>query len=96
MGHNGALAGWGTYVLGASNRAQSAGAFVGGLAGAALGLSIGRSMTEADAVGAAFGSDIGAMIGWGTMEALRGKRDCNSDPVLTVVCTAQPPALEQN
>lgn len=89
MGHNGALAGWGTmYAIGATNRAQAAGAFVGGLAGASLGLSVGRSMTEADAVGAAFGSDIGALIGWGTMEAIRGKETCtpNPDPFLPSNC----------
>jgi hypothetical protein len=77
MGHNGALAGWATmYVLHASNHAQSGGAFVGGLAGATLGVAIGRDMTEADAVGAAFGSDIGALIGWGTTEAIRGRETC--------------------
>jgi hypothetical protein len=77
MGHNGALAGWATmYVFSAANRAQSAGAFVGGLTGAALGLSFARNMTEADAVGAAFGSDIGALIGWGTAEAIRGRETC--------------------
>jgi hypothetical protein len=89
MGHNGALAGWGTmYVLGASNRAQSGGAFVGGLAGAALGVGIGRSMTEADAVGAAFGSDIGAIIGWGAMEAIRGDQTCTQpDPTQPQICS---------
>jgi hypothetical protein len=82
MGHNGALAGWAAmYVFNASHRAQSAGAFVGGLAGAALGLGSARGMTEADAVGAAFGSDIGALIGYGTMEAIRGKETCTVDPV---------------
>jgi hypothetical protein len=81
MGHNGALAGWGTmYAIGATNRAQAAGAFVGGLSGASLGLSLGRSMTEADAVGAAFGSDIGALIGWGTAEAVRAKEACPTSP----------------
>ena len=88
MGHNGALAGWGTmYVLGASNRAQSGGAFVGGLTGAALGVAIGRGMTEADAVGAAFGSDIGALIGWGTMEAIKGKQTCSVNPGVSVKCS---------
>jgi hypothetical protein len=89
MGHNGALAGWATtYVLGASNRAQSGGAFVGGLAGAALGVGIGRSMTEADAVGAAFGSDIGAIIGWGAMEAIRGDQTCTQpDPTQPQICS---------
>jgi hypothetical protein len=90
MGHNGALAGWATmYAIGATNRAQSAGAFVGGLTGATLGLSVARNMTEADAVGAAFGSDIGALIGWGTTEAIRGKETCtpSSDPFTPPVCT---------
>jgi hypothetical protein len=89
MGHNGALAGWATmYVLGASNRAQSGGAFVGGLAGAGLGVGIGRSMTEADAVGAAFGSDMGAIIGWGAMEAIRGDQTCTQpDPTLPPNCS---------
>ena len=78
MGHNGALAGWATMyaVGGADDRAQAAGAFVGGLTGATLGLTFARNMTEADAVGAAFGSDIGALIGWGTTEAIRGKETC--------------------
>jgi hypothetical protein len=90
MGHNGALAGWAVmYTLGATNHAQSAGAFVGGLTGASLGVGIGRNMTEADAVGAAFGSDIGALIGWGTAEAIRGRNTCtaNPDPLLTPNCS---------
>jgi hypothetical protein len=89
MGHNGALAGWATmYVLHANNRAQSAGAFVGGLTGASLGLGIGRNMTEADAVGAAFGSDIGALIGWGATEAIRGQETCTQpNQVLPPSCT---------
>jgi hypothetical protein len=83
MGHNGALAGWAAmYVFNADDRAQAAGAFVGGVAGTALGLGSARGMTEADAVGAAFGSDIGALIGYGTMEAIRGKETCTVDPVL--------------
>ena len=81
MGHNGALAGWGTmFIFGASNRAQSAGAFVGGLTGTTLALSIGRHMTEADAVGAAFGSDIGALIGYGIAETIRGPETCTTSP----------------
>jgi hypothetical protein len=90
MGHNGALAGWATmYAIGATHRAQSAGAFVGGLTGASLGVGIGRNMTEADAVGAAFGSDIGALIGWGTAEAVRGSHTCtaNPDPTLPPNCS---------
>jgi hypothetical protein len=90
MGHNGALAGWATmYAIGATNRAQSAGAFVGGLTGASLAVGIGRNMTEADAVGAAFGSDIGALIGWGTAEAIRGRKTCtpNPDPALPPNCS---------
>ena len=84
MGHNGALAGWGTmYIFDASDQGQAAGAFIGGIAGTALGVGLGRGMTEADAVGAAFGSDIGALIGWGTVEALRGDDRCTTitDPV---------------
>jgi hypothetical protein len=85
MGHNGALAGWATmYVFDAGNRGQSAGAFVGGLTGAALGLTAARGMTEADAVGSAFGSDFGALVGWGTMEAIRGKATCTQNPVTFV------------
>jgi hypothetical protein len=81
MGHNGALAGWGAmYAVGATNRAQSGGAFVGGLTGATLGVAIARNMTEADAVGAAFGSDMGALIGWGAMEAIKGKQTCTFTP----------------
>lgn len=81
LGHNGALAGWATtYLFDAPSRTQSAGAFIGGLTGAALGLRIARGMTEADAVGAAFGSDIGALIGWGTTEAIRGEETCTLNP----------------
>jgi len=77
MGRNGTLAGWATmYVFNASDRAQAAGAFVGGLAGTALGLSVARHMTEADATGTGFGADVGALIGWGTMEAIRGSETC--------------------
>jgi len=89
MGHNGTLAGWATmYVFNASDRAQAAGAFIGGLTGTALGVGIGRNMTEADAVGASFGSDVGALIGWGMMEAIRGEETCtpNADPFATPVC----------
>src|SRR5437868_6679813 len=79
MGHNGALAGLATmYVFNTGDRGQAAGAFVGGLAGTALGLGIGRNMTEADAVGAAFGSDVGALIGWGIAEAIRGGETCTT------------------
>ena len=82
MGLNGALVGWGTtYLLGAGDRAQFAGAFIGGLTGSALGVRIARNMTEADAVGAAWGSDIGALIAFGTMEALRGEDTCSFDPL---------------
>jgi hypothetical protein len=90
MGHNGALAGWAAmYVAGASNRAQSGGAFVGGLTGATLGVAIARNMTEADATGAAFGSDVGALIGWGTAESIRGSTTCtaNPDPTLAPTCS---------
>ncbi len=79
MGHNGALAGWATmYMFSGSDQGQAAGAFIGGLGGAALGVSLGRGMTESDAVGAAFGSDIGALIGWGTAEAIRGDEKCTT------------------
>lgn len=79
MGHNGALAGWGTmYMFDASDQGQAAGAFIGGLAGTALGVGLGRGMTEADAVGAAFGSDVGALIGWGVTEAIRGGDKCTT------------------
>jgi len=79
MGHNGALAGWATmYLFRAGDQGQAAGAFVAGLAGSALGVGLGRGMTEADAVGAAFGSDVGALIGWGASEALRGRETCTN------------------
>ncbi|HEV7389418.1 MAG TPA: hypothetical protein VGN73_12475, partial [Gemmatimonadaceae bacterium] len=79
MGHNGALAGWATmYIFDASDQGQAAGAFIGGIGGAALGVTLGRGMTEADAVGAAFGSDIAALIGWGTAEAIRGDEECTT------------------
>ena len=79
MGHNGALAGWATmYIFDAGDQGQAAGAFIGGIAGSAIGVGLGRNMTEADAVGSAFGSDLGALIGWGTAEALRGGETCTT------------------
>lgn len=91
MGLNGALAGWATtYLLSAGDRAQFAGAFIGGLTGATIGVRAARNMTEADAVAAGFGSHIGALIAFGTMEALRGNRDCTFDPLtLTESCTTR-------
>ncbi len=87
LGHNGALAGWATaYVLHGSDEAQGAGAFLGGIGGAALGLSVARNMTEADAVGAGFGSDIGALIGLGAAETLRGESHCDQQPTGEIVC----------
>ena len=89
MGHNGTLTGWATmYVLSGGRRAQAAGAFAGGLAGTAVGLSAGRNMTEADAVGSAFGSDVGALIGYGTAEFIRGRETCtpSPDPALPPAC----------
>jgi hypothetical protein len=80
MGFNGALAGWGiAYLLHAQDKAQYAGGFIGGVTGATIGVRVARNMTEADAVAAGFGSDIGAMIAFGAMEALRGSRDCTFD-----------------
>ncbi|MFL5593790.1 MAG: hypothetical protein ACJ785_04160, partial [Gemmatimonadaceae bacterium] len=80
MGHNIALAGLATmYLFSADDRAQSAGALVGGLAGTGLGLRFARNMTEADAVGTGFGSDLGALIGLGVSTAIRGDRVCTLD-----------------
>lgn len=77
MGHNIAAAGAATvYLFGGGDRAQSAGAFVGGMTGAMLGLRVARRMTEADAIGAGFGSNISALIALGTVEAIRGDRGC--------------------
>jgi hypothetical protein len=88
MGLNGTLAGWGTmYIFNAGDRAMAAGAFVGGLAGTTLALSAARGMTEADAAGMAFGSDIGALIGYGTMEAIRGKETCTVDQAFFETCS---------
>jgi hypothetical protein len=89
MGLNGALAGWATtYLFDAGSKGQYAGAFIGGLTGATIGVKAARNMTEADAVATGFGSDIGALIGFGTMEALRGRRDCTFDPLtFTESCT---------
>ncbi len=91
MGLNGALAGWATtYLFNAGDRGQYAGAFIGGLAGATLGVRAARNMSEADAVAAGFGSDIGALIAFGTMEALRGSSDCTFDPVTFIEsCTTR-------
>jgi hypothetical protein len=81
-GLNGALTGWATtYLLNGGSKVQYAGAFIGGLAGATIGVRAARDMTEADAVATGFGSDIGALIAFGTMEALRGNRDCTINPV---------------
>jgi hypothetical protein len=78
-GRNGALAGWATtYLFHAGDRGQYAGAFVGGLTGATLGVRIARHMSEADAIGAGFGSNIGALIAWGTTEAIKGESTCTS------------------
>ena len=88
-GFNGGLAGWGaTYLVGGKGRAQSAGAFIGGITGTALGLRASKHMTEAEAVGSGFGSDLGAIIAFGTMETLRGEERCTYDPVtFTSTCT---------
>lgn len=90
-GFNGALAGWATtYLLNGGSKAQYAGAFIGGVTGAAIGVHAARNMTEGDAVAAGFGSDIGALIAFGTMEALRGDRSCTLDPVTFVeTCTSR-------
>ena len=80
-GRNGALGSWGLgYLLGAGDRAQAAGAFIGGIAGTGLGLRLGRGMTEAEAVGAGFGADLGALIAWGTMETLDRESLCMIAP----------------
>jgi hypothetical protein len=88
MGHNIALAGWGTmYLFGSNDKAQSAGAFVGGMSGAALALRVARHMTEADAIGAGFGSNISALIALGTVEAIRGDRGCAQPTAGTNDCS---------
>jgi hypothetical protein len=90
-GFNGALAGWAiTYLVKGGSQAQYAGAFIGGITGATIGVHAARNMTEADAVAAGFGSDIGSLIAFGTMEALRGSRDCTFDPITFVEsCTTR-------
>ena len=89
MGFNGALAGWAiTYLAHTEDKAQYAGAFIGGLTGSTIGVRVARNMTEADAVATGFGSDIGAAIAFGTMEALRGTSECTFDPTTFVeTCT---------
>jgi len=88
LGHNAALAGWATtYLFGGSDRAQSAGAFVGGIGGAALGIGWARKMTESDAIGAGFGSNISALIAWGSMEAFQGEEHCEQQPDFTLKCS---------
>jgi hypothetical protein len=80
-GRNGALGTWGVvYLAGGEEKAQAAGAFIGGLAGTGLGLRFGRGMTEAEAVGAGFGADLGALIGWGATEAFKREDRCTLDP----------------
>ena len=68
------------YVFGGEEKAQSAGAFIGGLAGTALGLRFGRGMTESEAVGAGFGADLGALIAWGTLNTFDGESRCTVNP----------------
>ena len=91
MGLNGALAGWATaYLLNGGDKAQFSGAFIGGITGAAIGVRAARNMTEADAVATGWGSDIGALIAFGTMEAIRGKSDCTFDPATSLTsCTSR-------
>jgi hypothetical protein len=91
MGLNGALAGWATaYLLNGGDKAQFSGAFIGGITGAAIGVRAARNMTEADAVATGWGSDIGALIAFGTMEAIRGKSDCTFDPTTALSsCTSR-------
>ncbi|HMJ17677.1 MAG TPA: hypothetical protein VK478_04740 [Gemmatimonadaceae bacterium] len=91
MGLNGALAGWATaYLLNGGDKAQFSGAFIGGITGAAIGVRAARNMTEADAVSTGWGSDIGALIAYGTMEAIRGKSDCTFDPATSLSnCTSR-------
>jgi hypothetical protein len=80
-GRNGALGTWGlVYLLGGEDKAQAAGAFIGGLGGTALGLRLARGMTEAEAVGAGFGADLGALIAFGTTGWIRGDGSCEVDP----------------
>lgn len=67
------------YVFGGGDKAQAAGAFIGGLAGSGLGLRLGRGMTESEAVGAGFGADLGALIAWGTVNTLEGE-ECTVSP----------------
>ncbi len=86
-GRNGLLTGWAImYMARATDNAQSAGAFIGGITGTALGLRFGRNMTEADAVGAGFGADLGALISFGVVEALRGRETCAFDPTTGYTC----------
>jgi hypothetical protein len=90
-GRNGALGTLGfVYLFGGEERAQGAGAFVGGLTGAMLGLRFGRGMTEAEAVGAGFGADLGAAIAFGTTEMLQGDSDCMQAPDGFVTCRDRP------
>lgn len=80
-GRNGALGTWGlVYLLGGEDKAQAAGAFIGGLGGTALGLRLARGMTEAEAVGAGFGADLGAAIAFGTTGMIQGDGSCELNP----------------
>jgi hypothetical protein len=91
MGLNGALAGWATaYLLNGGDKAQFSGAFIGGITGATIGVRAARNMTEADAAATGFGADIGALIGFGTTEALRGRSECTFDPATSLTsCTSR-------
>lgn len=91
MGLNGALAGWATaFLLKGGDKSQFSGAFIGGITGATIGVRAARNMTEAEAVATGWGSDIGALIGFGTMEALRGRTECTFDPASSLTnCTSR-------
>ena len=68
------------YVFGGGDKAQAAGAFIGGLAGTGLGLRLGRRMTESEAVGAGFGADLGALIAWGGVNTFESDEGCTLNP----------------
>jgi hypothetical protein len=88
---HGALGTWGlVYLVGGEDRAQAAGAFIGGLTGTALGLQFGRGMTEAEASGAGFGATLGAGIAFGVTEMMQGDSDCTISPEGVGICRDRP------
>ena len=85
----GALAGWGaTYALEASDDAQAAAIFIGGIGGTAAGLIAGHRMTEGEVAAATFGSWASALTAAGAFAAFNDEDDNNSRGIIAGVVAA--------